>query len=74
MLRCGGTDIRIDPLESGTYDLVHCRLLLMHMRDPCDPKLNDERESGSYTACARFTGAAARQRPGRRTGDSPVDQ
>jgi SAM-dependent methyltransferase len=24
-------DIRTDPLESGTYDLAHCRTLLMHM-------------------------------------------
>jgi SAM-dependent methyltransferase len=27
-------DIRTDPLESGTYDLAHCRTLLMHMLEP----------------------------------------
>jgi SAM-dependent methyltransferase len=27
-------DIRTDPLEPGTYDLAHCRALLMHLREP----------------------------------------
>jgi len=27
-------DIRTDPLESSTYDLVHCRAVLVHMPDP----------------------------------------
>jgi len=27
-------DILRDPLESGRYDLVHCRALLMHLREP----------------------------------------
>ena len=29
-------DISADGLEAGRYDLVHCRLLLMHLRDPED--------------------------------------
>ncbi|MFY0542142.1 class I SAM-dependent methyltransferase [Nannocystis pusilla] len=27
-------DIAVDPLETDSYDLVHCRVLLIHMRDP----------------------------------------
>lgn len=27
-------DIAVDPLEGDSYDLVHCRVLLIHMRDP----------------------------------------
>jgi len=27
-------DIRTDPLEPGTYDLAHCRAVLVHMPDP----------------------------------------
>jgi len=27
-------DILTDDLESGHYDLVHCRFLLMHLPDP----------------------------------------
>src|SRR5215813_6198232 len=27
-------DIRADPLEPGTYDLAHCRLVLTHMPEP----------------------------------------
>ncbi len=27
-------DIAIDPLEAGTFDLVHCRALLLHLADP----------------------------------------
>jgi SAM-dependent methyltransferase len=27
-------DVLCDPLECGAYDLVHCRALLMHLRDP----------------------------------------
>src|SRR5262249_18215149 len=27
-------DIRTDPLEPGTYDLAHCRLVLTHMPEP----------------------------------------
>jgi SAM-dependent methyltransferase len=27
-------DIRTDPLEAGTFDLVHCRALLCHLEDP----------------------------------------
>jgi SAM-dependent methyltransferase len=27
-------DIRTDPLESGAYDLAHCRAVLVHMPDP----------------------------------------
>ncbi len=27
-------DVRTDELEAGAYDLVHCRLLLMHLPDP----------------------------------------
>jgi hypothetical protein len=27
-------DISTDPLEPGTYDLAHCRVLLMHLTDP----------------------------------------
>lgn len=29
-------DIRTDVVESGAYDLVHCRALLMHLRDPAE--------------------------------------
>jgi hypothetical protein len=27
-------DITVDPIEEDSYDLVHCRALLIHMRDP----------------------------------------
>ena len=27
-------DVTVDPLEHGTFDLVHCRALLMHLREP----------------------------------------
>ncbi|MGP0103024.1 MAG: class I SAM-dependent methyltransferase [Solirubrobacteraceae bacterium] len=41
-----GLDVRTDEVEAGGYDLVHCRLLLMHLEDPA-------------TVLARLAGALA---------------